>query len=298
MQFLEQDMLELTTRNGQGRAPFVRLASAASLIAACALFLYGVAWTYSTRRYLKGFADAIVPLDGSSQEKTEALLSWFRQEPGRNEEAIEGSSATLRDPVSIVQNARLLKICGSATNAFINLADAAGLRTRRLLLLDSSGGAMHVIAEVKWDGRWVAVNPQTGQAFKDKSGRALAKEELRDPAVFRNAISRMPGYSPTYSFEHTAYVHLQRIAFAGGRLQSIFDRMPPRWQQAIDWGYYAENPSLWPPFWAAPLLLAGVLLRLASRRSRRAAVRAAKDPEIVDEPAFQSSIVNRESTIP
>ena len=75
--------------------------------------------------------------------------------------------------MNIVQNARLLKVCGSASNAFMNLADAAGLKVRRLLLLDPSGDTMHVVAEVQWGDRWVVVNPQQGLVFKDQLGRAL-----------------------------------------------------------------------------------------------------------------------------
>src|SRR5437899_6979704 len=114
----------------------VRNATSALIVTTFALFVYGLAWNYSTHRYLTGFADAIIPLEGSPQEKTEALLKWFRHEPQRiNGPAAETAILRDRDPVKIVQNARLLKICGSATNAFIHVGDVAGLRTRRLVLL-------------------------------------------------------------------------------------------------------------------------------------------------------------------
>ena len=173
---------------------WVRRGSTVLMIGALLLAGYGAAWNYSTRRYLKGFTDAIVPLVGSPEGKSEALLEWLRHEPGRGDNLLEGAT-NLRDPVNIVQNARMLKICGSASNAFINLADAAGLRTRRLLLLDPSGSTKHVVAEVQWGDRWIVVNPQQGLVYRDRLGRALTKAQLHDPWVFSDAISQMPHMS-------------------------------------------------------------------------------------------------------
>ena len=60
-----------------------RFANKILIFASLALFAYSLAWNFSTRRYLKGFADAIIPLDGSPEEKTEALAEWFHNEPQR-----------------------------------------------------------------------------------------------------------------------------------------------------------------------------------------------------------------------
>ena len=258
----------------------VRHASSALVIATFALIVCGLAWNYSTRRYLKGFADAVIPLEGSPQEKTEALLKWFRDGPHRITAPLAGSvSVSDRDPVNIVQNAKLLKICGSATNAFLNVADAAGLSTRRLLLLARSGGTMHVVTEVQWGDRWVVVDPAFARVFEDRSGRALTKEELRDPTVFRDAISRIPGYSPTYTFERTAHLHLERLPLLGVPLRRTLDRVSPGWEEAVDWGYVPENPSLWPMLVSLPLLLLGSLIRLIVGRYRSAEfINDADDP--------------------
>jgi hypothetical protein len=254
-------------KDRQWQFALVRHASGALVIAAFVLFVYGLAWNYSTHRYLKGFADAIIPMEGSPQEKTEALLKWFRHEPERFDTAVAGAVG-LRDPVNIVQNARLLKACGSASNAFMNLGDVASLRTRRLLLLAPSGGTMHVVAEVEWGDRWVVVDPVLGRVFKDRSGRALTREELRDPAVFRDAISRIPGYSPTYTFDSTVHLHLRRFGLLGDLLRRALDRVSPGWEEDVDWGYFPENPSLWPILFSLPLLLLGILIRLIVERYR------------------------------
>jgi hypothetical protein len=255
----------------QGIMTVARFASKAFMLAAFALFAYSLAWNFSTRRYLKGFSDAIVPLDGSPEEKTEALVEWFRHEPQRFTAPVTGSTGLLsdRDPVTIVQNTRLLKICGSASNAFINLADAAGLKVRRLLLLDQSGDTMHVVAEVQWGDRWVVVNPQQGLVFKDHLGRALTKEELRDPEVFRDAISRMPGYNPLYTFDRTIHIRLKRIPILGELLRRVLHGFVPGWEEAINWAYFPENPPLWLMFISLPLFFLGILGKLLVNRYGR-----------------------------
>lgn len=235
-----------------------QFATRALVIFSLGLFIYGLAWNLSTRRYLKGFSDAIIPLEGSEQERTEALSQWFRHGPPRLEALGAGMDGT-RDTVVIVRDVHLLKICGSATNAFINLADAAGLKTRRLLLLAESGAAKHVMAEVKWGDRWVVVDPQQGRVFRDHLGRALSKEELRDPTVFRDAISGMPGYNPEYTFERTNHIHLRRIPL-GNLLRRTLTHFFPGWEEAVNWGYIPENPSLWPILISTPLFFLGIIL--------------------------------------
>jgi hypothetical protein len=238
------------------------------MLAGLALFAYSLAWNFSTRRYLKGFADAIIPLTGSPEERTEALVEWFRHEPRRIDPPVTESTKLVhdRDPVNIVQNALLLKVCGSASNAFVNLAGAAGLNARRLLLLDRSGEVIHVVAEVQWGDRWVVVNPQQGLVFKDHLGRGLTKDELRDREVFRDAISSMPSYDPQYTFENTIHIRLKRIPILGGPLRSVLDRFAPGWEEAINWAYFPENPTLWPMSLSLPLFILGSIGNLIVNR--------------------------------
>ena len=244
-----------------GPLTLARLASKVITILALVLFVCGLAWNFSTRRYLTGFADAIIPLTGTQEEKTEALVEWFHHEPRRNISHATGPSDLMddRDPVNIVQSTRLLKICGSASNAFMNLANASGLKVRRLLLIDQAGNAKHVVAEVQWGDRWIVVNPQQGLIFKDKSGHALTRQELRDPKVFQDAISRMPGYDPQYTFDRTIHVRLSRIPVIGKYMRGILDRSAPGWEEAINWTYFPEYPPLWLIFASGPLFLVGIL---------------------------------------
>src|SRR5437667_923210 len=223
------------------------------IIISLGLLLFGLFWNLLTREYLHGFADAIVPLNGSDEKKTEALLAWLAHTPGRVR-GVARSAFDDRNPVDVLHDERLLKVCGSTANAFINLAAVAGLKTRRLLLVNESAGTKHVTVEVLLRGRWVVVDPTTGSMFKDASGRLLSKEELRDPRVFLEAISHIPRYPAMYSFEHLAYLHLERLPLLGRPLRRMLDRLLPGWEVALDWGYVPEHPSLWPVLAALVLL--------------------------------------------
>jgi len=230
------------------------------IVVSFALLFFGLFWNHLTHEYLRGFADAIVPLNGSDEKKAEALLGWLSHTPGRAE-GFAKNALDERDPVDVLHDEKLLKVCGSTANAFINLAKVSGLKTRRLLLVDESGGAKHVTAEVLIGGRWVVVDPSTGSMFKDASGRLLTKEELREPEVFLDAISRIPRYPAMYSFERTAYFHLERLPLVGRPLRRNLDRLLPGWDVVVGWGYLPEHPSLWPVLASLVLLSFGIPFR-------------------------------------
>src|SRR5215469_4878746 len=47
------------------------------LIVAVVAVVYTTAWEYSTRRYLKGFSDAVIPKTAPLEEKIQSILSWM-----------------------------------------------------------------------------------------------------------------------------------------------------------------------------------------------------------------------------
>jgi hypothetical protein len=243
---------------------FSRYLSRALVFVAVSLLIYGSVWNYSTRRYLKGFADAIIPLDGTPEQKSEALLDWLRHAPDRRGGELDHGSP--RDPVGVVQDARLLKVCGSASNAFINLGEAVGLKTRRLLLLNPAGGSKHVVVEVQWGDRWAVVDPSFRAVFRDRAGRPLTKEELRNPETFRDAIRRIPDYNPDYTFERTVHLHLTRIPMIGAVLRRALGLLFPRWEEMTNWGYLPEHPSLWPIVMSIPLFPLGIVIGVLANR--------------------------------
>ena len=204
--------------------------------------LYSCVREYSVRRYLDGFSDAIVPNSLPEEQKVKAILSWMRVEPSR---AIATDLDTLskRDPETTLTYKQLLNVCGTATNAFLNLARSSDLRVRRLLLLTPDRSTKHVVAEVLMDGRWIIVDPTYRVIMKDARGRYLTRSELRDPIVFSEAIGAIPNYPREYTYDQFAHVRLARLPLDGLHLRGLLDRVYPGWDEAADWSLLLERES-------------------------------------------------------
>ncbi len=197
---------------------------------------------FSVRRYLDGYSDAIVPNFLPAESKVQAILDWMRAEPSRG---IADNPATLatRDPETTLNYAQLLKVCGTATNAFLNLARASDVQVRRLLLLSPDHAAKHVVAEVLINQRWIVVDPTYRVIMQDAQGHLLTRKELQDPAIFNQAIGKIPGYPREYSYESVAHVRLSRLPFQGFHLRRVFDAIYPGWEEAVDWSLLLERVS-------------------------------------------------------
>lgn len=244
------------------------------LISSVLLTLFGMIWEYSTRWYLSGFSNAVLPYASSPEKKVEAILNWMAQGPAREPEYYS-DDAEDRDPVDTLNYKELLNVCGTATNAFVNLATAGGIEARRLLLLDASGmSTNHVVAEVRLDGRWIIVDPTFHAMFRDDSGRLLTKEDLARPRVFQEATEKIPGYDPAYDFQHTAFIHFGRVPLVGRFLQKRLNSVLPSWQERINWAVLVERQS-------NATLVAGLVLLCISLCLRRLMVWAGKKWSIV-----------------
>src|SRR5580704_15087022 len=184
------------------------------LIGSVFLAAYSAAWEFSTRRYLEGFSDAIVPATSPGDEKIEAILNWMAHGPARRTSGVDASQ-TDRDPTDTLNYDALLRVCGTATNAFINLVDTGHMQARRLLLVDSRQITKHVVAEVLVDGRWIVVDPSFRVVMRGADGKTLTREELADPAIFAAATRNISGYEPSYTFDHTVHIRLARIHVFG-----------------------------------------------------------------------------------
>jgi hypothetical protein len=204
--------------------------------------IYSCVREYSVRRYLDGFSDAIVPDVLPDEQKVNAILSWMRAEPSR---AIASSpdSLALRDPEMTLNYRQLLNVCGTATNAFLNLARSSDLRVRRSLLLTPDRSTKHVVAEVLIGDRWIIVDPTYRVIMKDAGGRYLTRQDLRNPAIFAEAVNAIPNYPRQYNFENFAHVRLERLPLAGFHLRGLLDRVYPGWDEAIDWSLLLERES-------------------------------------------------------
>ncbi len=250
------------------RHPFFQALSIAAdfLIAASLLLLiYGVVWEFSTRRYLKGFSDAIVPLSASPEQKVDAILAWMKQGPARRT-SVDPDLLDSRDPLSTLEYKRLLQVCGTATNAFVNLARSAGLEARRLLLLDRNWRANHVVAEVQLDGHWAVVDPAYRFVFRDARGQLVTAQQLRDPATLHEATRMQESYPASYTFETTTYIRLARIPLVGVTLAKVLDSTFPRWQEPFDWSLVLERQSMALTLEAALLLCFSLVARAALGR--------------------------------
>ena len=185
----------------------------ALLVVAVAASLYSIGWEFSTRRYLKGFSDAIVPATAPGDEKVQAILNWMAHGPAR---LPYGPSPAVpdRDPTDTLNYDALLQVCGTATNAFINLTSTGNLSVRRLLLVDSNMLTKHVVAEVLVDGRWIIVDPAYRLVLRDAQGHTLTREDLTDPKTFAEATQNIPGlrshlhFRPHHPCAHRAYPFL------------------------------------------------------------------------------------------
>lgn len=251
------DLLLEEERSSDGHPIFRALWYAGNLLLILSVLLaaYSAAWEYSTRRYLKGFSDAIVPSSSSAEEKVQSILNWMAHGPARREAGPELSTPD-RDPTDTLNYTSLLQVCGSATNAFINLADSTGLPARRLLLLDSHQMTKHVVAEVRIDGRWIVVDPAFRMIPRGADGRLLTRKELADPAVFSAATRGVPNYSPEYTYDRTAHIRMARIRYVGLPLHNILGRLLPGWDNSTALSLLLERESL------ATMILAIVLVSL------------------------------------
>jgi hypothetical protein len=216
----------------------VNLLLAAAAVCSC----YAGVREYSVRRYLKGFSDAVIPEAADPEQKVQAILSWMQSGPGRYVAADPGGLSG-RDPENTLNYRQLLTVCGTATNAFLNLARSGGLTVRRLLLLTPDRNTKHVVAEVLIDDRWVVVDPTYRAIFRDGRGQMLTRTQLKNPEVFAQAIRTMPSYPSEYNFEHYAHVRLARLPLDGLGLRGILDRTLPGWDEAADWSLLLERES-------------------------------------------------------
>lgn len=233
------------------------------LVISVLLFLYSLVRDYSTREYLKGFSDAVTPAGATPEEKISEILAWMEHGPARR--TGNASPGAVHDPEQTLNYKALLRVCGSATNAFVNLANSSGLQSRRLLLLSSDRGAKHVVAEVLIDGKWIVVDPAFRYIPRGTDGHLLTRQELSDPEVLRQATRNVSNYNLTYTYESTAHVRLARIPVIGRFLRSLLNYAVPGWEDSIWWTVLLERRSFALLVSSFFLLLFFLLVRLLLR---------------------------------
>ncbi len=234
------------------------------LLSSLLAVLWSSAWEYSTRRYLQGFSDAIVPYSSSPTQKIQSILDWMSHAPARLGQA-PASLTDDRDPTDTLNYASLLRVCGTATNAFINLADSAGLTARRLLLLDAKRNTVHVVAEVLIDDRWIVVDPAFHRIFRGPDGGTLTGADLAVPAIFAAATRNIPGYDPSYVFDRAVHIRLSRLGLVGRAIRRFIEPWFATWEGSPALSLIVERESLG----VTIFLIVATLLLLAIRMSLR-----------------------------
>jgi Transglutaminase-like superfamily len=235
----------------------VNLFFAASLVC----LAYAATREWSVRQYLHGFSDAVVSASEPPEQKIEAILHWMKAGPARTE-AVKPDALSPRNPENTLNYRQLLTVCGSATNAFLNLSRSAGLESRRLLLLTPDHRTKHVVAEVLIDGRWIVVDPSFRIVMRDASGRALTTKELQDPKVFAEAIGVSPHYPVEYSYDRYAHVRLARLPLDGFHLRKLLESILPGWDETLYWSLFLERESYFVLVITAALAFLLLMLRL------------------------------------
>jgi len=219
-------------------------------------------WELSVRRYLRGFSDAVVPEASTPKEKVEAILAWMQNGPPRLETTWQ-TKVSPRDPEDTLNYRQLLEVCGSATNAFLNLSRSSGVGARRLLLLTPDRKTKHVVAEVNLDGRWVIVDATYRAFMKVAEGNLLTRCDLQDPRLFHEATSVLPHYPPEYTYESYTHVRLAALPFKGATIRAMLDKIFPTWDEYLDWSLLLERRSFMYFFLSVNALIFLILVRLA-----------------------------------
>jgi hypothetical protein len=230
------------------------------LVAVVVSSLYAGVREYSVRRYLDGFSDAIVPNAMPEEQKLQAILDWMRAEPSRAT-AADPDALSKRDPEMTLTYTQLLNVCGTATNAFLNLARSSDLRARRLLLLTPDNNTKHVVAEVLIGERWIVVDPTYRVIMKDTKGHFLTRKDLQDPAIFEQAVGAVPDYPRIYNYDHFGHVRLARLPYVGFGVRKTLDAIAPSWEEALDWSLLLERESFFYLVMSVAAVLAFLLLR-------------------------------------
>jgi hypothetical protein len=213
-----------------------------ALVASLMAFVYSSSWEYSVRRYLDGFDDAIIPANSTPEQRVDAILSWMREGPPRSTGEYPAGFSN-RDPETTLNYQKLLSVCGTATNAFLNLAHNSGLEARRLLLLSPDRTTKHVVAEVLLHGQWIVVDPTYRIMMRNSKGEMLTRKDLQNPETFVEATKGVSYYPSTYTYESVAHVRLAKLPLDGFHLRPILDSIFPGWEEAADWSLLLERES-------------------------------------------------------
>ncbi len=98
--------------------------------------------------------------------------------------------------------------------------------------------------------------------IRDAQGHLLTRQDLQNPAIFKQAVSAIPNYPREYNYEHSAHVRLERVPlFAVLHLRRVLDAIFAGWDEAVDWSLLLERESFFYLVLSAVATLFFLLLR-------------------------------------
>jgi len=139
-------------------------------------------------------------------------------------------SRSIADPEDTLNYEELLRVCGTATNAFVNLAASGGIEARRLLLLGPDWTQNTSLRKCTWVGAGSSWIPRSTRFCGTIKGRLLTREQLAAPGTLRDATLYIPEYNPSYNYERTTHVRLARIPLIGRFLPKALNSVLPDWK--------------------------------------------------------------------
>jgi len=78
------------------------------LLVSILVTMCGIVWEFSIEKYLDRFADAVVPLSASPEQKVEAILTWLGDGPARRL-TTDAASLSVRNPETTLGYGALLR---------------------------------------------------------------------------------------------------------------------------------------------------------------------------------------------
>jgi len=112
-------------------------------------------------------------------------------------------------------------VCGSATNAFLNLTRSAGVESRRSCWLTHSA-PRNTVAEVYIDDAGSLLTQPTARLSRMLTAICFTRRNLQNPAFFARPPAD-PRYIPDYSYESYAHVRLAALPLHGFHIRWVLD---------------------------------------------------------------------------
>jgi hypothetical protein len=203
------------------------------LIVSLYCLLISTVWNVGNTHYLRGLAEGINTNATDPVKKVENILDWLEYRSGLVGET-EGTIGNQRDVIGILSGKQFLRVCGTASFAFVNIAKESGLEARRLILMGPGAEAKHVVSEVLIDDKWVVVDPAFTTLMRDSNGKLLTRENLKNPAVLKSATKEMANYQDRFTYENATHLRFESVPLLGKAARWTLNLINSNWEDHVE----------------------------------------------------------------